>query len=350
MKFIDEASISVQAGKGGAGSTHFRREKFVPFGGPDGGDGGRGGSVILRADRNKHTLLDLKLTPKLVAENGGPGGKQLKNGRCGEHLTINVPVGTQVYTSDDPDTPVADLTGNGDTATLARGGRGGKGNAFFKSATNQAPRKCQPGEAGEQNDFIISLKILADIGIVGLPNAGKSTFIARVSSATPKIADYPFTTLSPNRGVVHMNRFQSGNTDSFIMADVPGLIEGAHTGRGLGIRFLKHLERTSGLLHLIDCSTFEDIPAEALDAYETINGELIAFSDSLSNTPCVVGLSKVDCLPDREDVKEAVKLFEARGITALPVSSASGEGIEGVIESLYKVVIAARSALSEEVA
>ena len=246
MQFLDEAIISIKAGHGGAGRTHFRREKFIPEGGPSGGDGGHGGSVYLVADTSKQTLLDFKFQPQWKAENGVMGGTSNKTGKSGEDIIVKVPPGTEVYNVDTGEL-IVDLTETEKPFCLARGGRGGKGNTFFKSATNRAPEHSQPGEPGDAGNFKLILKLIAHVGLIGLPNAGKSTLISTISSAKPKIADYPFTTLVPNLGVV-----QGSFGGSFVVADIPGLIPGASDGKGLGISFLKHIERTKILAHLIE--------------------------------------------------------------------------------------------------
>jgi GTP-binding protein len=287
MKFIDEATILVEAGHGGSGIKSFYREKFVPLGGPDGGNGGRGGSVILVATANLTTLLDFHFQPRWKATDGLKGQGSRKDGKAGEDLIIKVPVGTQVYKSagfDENKEPilgdlVCDFDKDGATMTLAQGGRGGKGNSFFKSPTNRAPEHFQPGEEGESGEYVLSLKLVADVGLVGLPNAGKSTLISRISAARPKIADYPFTTLTPNLGVV-----QAKGGRSFVVADIPGLIPGAHQGKGLGIKFLKHVERTKVIAHLIDPSQLKDdgSPFPPLEAWEAITNELRLFSPEIA--------------------------------------------------------------------
>jgi len=325
VKLVDQVEIYAKAGDGGPGATHFRREKFVPRGGPDGGNGGRGGSVIVVADHGKHTLLDFRYQPEWRAPDGAPGGSSQKDGRQGEDLTIPVPTGTEVYSSEDLETPICDLTQHGQQFVLLKGGRGGKGNTFFKSSTNQTPLHSQKGEQGGEGHYVLSLKLLADVGLVGLPNAGKSTFISRISNARPKIADYPFTTLEPQLGVA---RGPYGRT--FVIADIPGLIPGAHKGKGLGLQFLKHLDRTSLLLHLLDCSSLED--ESSLDiltrSLSEIENELREFSEKLFSRPRVVLLTKIDAVTDRELLSRAELAFKALGHQVFTISSVSGEGLD----------------------
>lgn len=335
MKFIDEAEIDVQAGDGGSGCKHFRREKFVPLGGPDGGNGGRGGSVIFVADQNKHTLLDFHFQAILKAESGDAGKGSRKDGRSGEDLLVHVPVGTQVLKPGSREL-IADLFEHQQQAVIAKGGRGGKGNAFFKSATNRAPEHFQPGEPGERGSFILSLKLVADVGLVGFPNAGKSTLISRISAARPKIADYPFTTLVPNLGVV-----QATGGRSFVVADIPGLIPGAHEGKGLGIKFLKHVERTRIIAHLVDPMQLKEdgSPLSPFEAFETINRELKLYSEELSRKPQLVVLTKVDSVIDREELENVRETFTKKyKRPCCIISSVSGEGIPELIELLTQQV------------
>lgn len=333
MKFVDEAIIEVQSGKGGSGASHFRREKFVPFGGPDGGNGGRGGSVILQADRNRHTLLDFQFQPVWRAEDGNQGAGSLKEGKSAEDITINLPIGTEIY---DQETGklLCDLSEDKQTFVVAKGGRGGKGNDFFKSATNQAPTHSQPGEEGVRKKIRLNLKLVADVGIIGLPNAGKSTLISRISAARPKIADYPFTTLTPNLGVV---RGRAGR--SFVIADIPGLVSGASSGRGLGIKFLKHVERTKVLLHLIDPNSFREDgrPYSAEDAFKEINEELRSFSPELADKEQIVAISKVDTILDTELQNEIAKLFPKNQRIHF-FSSVTGSGVQELIDLVEKRV------------
>lgn len=335
MKFIDEAAIQVRAGKGGSGFRHFRREKYAPMGGPDGGDGGAGGSVIVVADRNKHTLLDFHYHPHSHAGHGEQGGANGRTGKSGEDLHLKVPIGTQILDSESREI-VADMTYDGQEYIIAKGGRGGKGNEFFKSATNQAPDYFQPGEAGQEGTFLLHLKLVADVGLVGFPNAGKSTLISRISAARPKIADYPFTTLTPNLGVV-----QGKGSRTFVVADIPGLIPGAHEGRGLGIKFLKHVERTRIIAHLIDPHQLDEA-GNALSpekSFKAINKELASYSDVLSEKPQLVVITKADTFADKKDLQKIKAKFEKKGFSCMTISSVSGEGIEQLIDTLSNAVL-----------
>jgi len=286
VRFIDETTIIVQSGDGGRGCVSFRRERFVPRGGPDGGDGGKGADVILTADPGKRTLHHLQFKKEYKAPNGAPGQGSQRNGRNGTDLVIEVPVGTLVRDMD-TDEVICDLIAPNQQVAIAKGGRGGQGNLRFKTSTNRAPRYAQPGEPGQRLTLKLELKLIADVGIIGLPNAGKSTLISTISAARPKIADYPFTTLTPNLGVVGAHE-----ESSFVVADIPGLIEGAHTGVGLGIRFLRHVERTRLLVHLIDSSTLDE--SDPLQAYRSINSELAKYSPALAQKPQLVVLNKLD--------------------------------------------------------
>jgi GTP-binding protein len=330
MKFIDEAIIFVQAGHGGSGCVSFRREKFIPRGGPDGGNGGKGGDIILQASRNHTTLLDLKYRQHHTAKRGGHGEGSNRTGKDAPDITIIVPVGTLVKDADTDET-LADMTEDGQTFILARSGIGGKGNAWFATATKQAPRYAQDGMPGEERRVKLELKLLADVGIIGFPNVGKSTFIARVSAARPKIADYPFTTLTPNLGVV-----KYGNLESFVIADIPGLIEGAHLGLGRGIKFLRHIERTKVLLHIIDIS------AESYDGawqnFTVINRELSQFSPGLAEKPQIVAINKIDLPLTRERLKKDVAIMEKEGIKAYPFSAATGEGTAAILNELLRIL------------
>ena len=334
MKFVDTAIIECKAGKGGAGSRHFRREAMVQFGGPDGGNGGKGGSVILVADQNKHTLLDFSFQPVWKAKdgNGGEGGN--RSGRNGDDLKILIPIGTEIF-NQETDELVCDLTEHGQEFVLCKGGRGGKGNDFFKSATNRTPEHSQPGEMGEAGTYRLSLKLMADVGLVGFPNAGKSTLISRISAARPKVADYPFTTITPNLGVV-----QAKGGFSFVVADIPGLIPGASEGKGLGIHFLKHIERTRTIAHLIDIEAVDDNGEiiDPVDSYDLINQELKNFSEDLWRRPQIVVFTKGDILADRAVIEKASKTLSERGVKSLVISSASGEGIEAMIDLLAQGV------------
>jgi len=304
MKFVDEAKIYVKAGHGGRGCVSFRREKFVPKGGPDGGDGGKGGDVIFCATESHHTLLDLKYNQHQTAQNGRHGSGNNRTGRSAEDLIIPVPVGTLIKNFD-TDEILADLVKPGQTYTAAHGGIGGKGNAHFKTSTRQVPRFAQEGMEGEEFTLKLELKLLADVGIIGFPNAGKSTFISRVSAAKPKVADYPFTTLTPHLGVV-----QHGNSKSFVIADIPGLIPGAHEGLGMGTKFLKHVERTTLLLHILDISTA--LPTDAWKNYVTINRELELYDPPLREKQQIVALNKIDLPQVRERIKKVVALFKKK--------------------------------------
>jgi GTP-binding protein len=328
VKFIDEATISVGAGNGGDGCVSFRREKFVPKGGPDGGDGGKGGDVVLVATHRKRTLHHFRFQRRFRASNGQAGGGAQRTGRGGEDLLIEVPAGTLVFDVDG-DVLLADLTEPGQRFVAARGGRGGAGNTRFKSSTHRTPRFAKPGEEGEARTLRLELKLLADAGIVGLPNAGKSTLISRISASRPKIADYPFTTLTPNLGVV---AFDSGETA--VVADIPGLIEGAHRGVGLGTRFLRHVERTRILIHLVDASAID--PERPTEAYEAINRELALYGPELAAKPQVVVLNKMD-------LSEAVPLADAFCAAApelhpLRVSAATGDGLKRLLRHLARLL------------
>jgi GTPase len=329
MKFVDEVSIEVFAGKGGAGSRHFRREKYVPLGGPDGGNGGHGGSVVIVADENKHTLLDFHYQPRWEAEAGSRGDGARKDGKHGNDCIIKVPVGTQVINSESGEL-IADLDADTAKIIVAKGGKGGKGNAFFKSPTNRAPEYAQPGLPGEQGAYTLSLKLVADVGLVGFPNAGKSTLISRLSEARPKIADYPFTTLIPNLGVAKL-----AGGDSFVIADIPGLIPGAHLGKGLGIQFLKHVERTRSILHLIDPTQLDETgaPISIIDSYKAIRHELEQFSSELKDKKEVVVLTKADAWFD-EDLEEELSYFASLGLSVMKISAVTGDGLTELLETV----------------
>ena len=306
MKFIDEAKIEVVAGKGGNGASSFRREKFVPMGGPDGGDGGKGGSVIAIADENINTLVEFRFVKKYLAKNGEKGHGADRYGKGADDIMLHMPVGTFIRDVD-TDEVVADLTVHGQEVILAKGGKGGLGNIHFKSSTNRAPRKCTPGEEGVNRLLHLELKVLADVGLLGMPNAGKSTLISAVSAARPKVADYPFTTLHPNLGVVRMDE-----NHSFVMADIPGLIEGAAEGAGLGHRFLRHLSRTGLLLHVVDLAPFdEDVnpAAEALALAE----ELRKYDEALYDKPRWFVLNKLDVVPEEERAERVADFLKAVG-------------------------------------
>ena len=345
MKFVDEARLRVQAGKGGRGSTSFRREKFVPFGGPDGGDGGHGGSVFLRAAAGINTLVDFRIERIWRAEHGEPGSSNDCTGRSGEDLYIPVPIGTVVRDAETGET-LGDLSREGDELAVARGGKGGWGNQRFKSSTNRAPRQFGPGLPGEKRTLELELKVLADVGLLGQPNAGKSTLIRAVSAARPKVADYPFTTLQPHLGVVAV-----GEHRSFVMADIPGLIEGAAEGAGLGIRFLKHLQRTRLLLHVLDIAP-PDPETDPVAQARTIVAELKKFSPELAARPRWLVLNKSDLFTDEDGerrAREIVRRLRYRGPRFL-ISAATGRGTrelcEAVMRFLEEQAAAARAAES----
>ena len=330
MKFLDEAKVYVQSGAGGNGCIAFRREKFIEFGGPSGGDGGKGGDVIVEAVDGLNTLIDYRYQQHFKAKSGGNGMGKDMHGANGKDVVLRVPVGTQIY-EEDGETPLADLTRVGERITLMKGGNGGFGNAYFKTATNQAPRHANPGQPGEERTIRLRLKLIADAGLIGLPNAGKSTFLAAVSAAKPKIADYPFTTLHPQLGVVRIDERE------FVLADLPGLIEGAHEGVGLGDRFLGHTERCRVLLHLID-GTGEDAGRD----YKTVRAELEAYGQGLTDKPEIVALSKADALTPEAIKRQTAKLKKACKKTPLVLSSASGQGVTDVLRALWKFIDQAR--------
>ena len=335
MKFLDEAKIYVKSGDGGAGCLSFRREKYVEFGGPDGGDGGRGGDVTIEAVEGLNTLIDYRYQQHFKAGRGNHGQGRNKTGGAGRSVTVKVPVGTVVL-EDDKETIVADLTEVGQRAVVARGGDGGFGNTRYKSSTNRAPRRADPGWPGEERWLWLRLKLIADAGLIGLPNAGKSSFLKAVSRAKPKVADYPFTTLHPNLGVVNLGY------DSFVLADIPGLIEGAHDGAGLGDRFLGHIERCALLLHLVD-GTAEDVA----DHYRSIRQELAAYGQGLAEKPEIVALNKIDALTDEEIAEKAQALGEASGAEVWPISGLAGLGVEPLVDHLFKIIMAARAERAE---
>jgi GTP-binding protein len=326
MKFIDEVKIKVSAGKGGNGCVSFRREKYVPRGGPDGGDGGMGGSVVIEATERKHSLLDFRYRNIFAASPGRNGEGQNRHGRSGEDIVLEVPVGT-VARNPETGEVLADLVEPGNRWTAAAGGRGGKGNAHFASSTHRTPRFAQEGEAGEGRELKLELKLLADVGLVGLPNAGKSTLISSVSAARPKIADYPFTTLVPNLGVV-----QYDDAPPFVMADVPGLIEGAHEGAGLGVRFLKHIERTRVLVHVIDVAAVP--PADPVQPFRGIERELAGYSESFADRPRVIVLNKTDLVEDKALLNRIAERYRALGHPVVLVSSFKREGLRELVRLL----------------
>jgi GTP-binding protein len=333
--FIDEANIFVQAGDGGRGCVSFRREKFVPKGGPDGGDGGKGGDVILQADRNLSTLLDFRYKQRYVAGRGEHGRGSDQKGRDGADCIIRVPLGTVVGTSD-AGVQAADLVTPGQCFIAAHGGRGGRGNARFKSATRQAPRYAQPGESGEARWLRLELKLLADVGLIGLPNAGKSTLLSRISAARAKIAPYPFTTLVPQLGIVRLREERS-----CVVADIPGIIEGAHEGKGLGQQFLRHIERTRLLIHLVDLtSSGGDSPALQFDL---VNQELRAYASELAEKPQVVVATKMDVPVAKQAWERFHPAMAARGRRAIAISAVTGEGIGTLLDEIDKALIPVRS-------
>ena len=326
MKFLDQAKIYVKSGKGGDGCLSFRREKFIEYGGPDGGDGGKGGDVWVECVANLNTLIDYRYQQHFKAQAGRPGMGKNRTGANGEDCIIKVPPGTQVY-DEDQETLLADLKEPGERARIAKGGNGGFGNAYFKSATNQAPRRVNPGLPAEEFTIWLRLKLIADAGLVGLPNAGKSTFLATVSAAKPKIADYPFTTLHPNLGVV-----RAGETD-FVLADIPGLIEGANEGAGLGTRFLGHIERCRVILHLVD-GTQENV----VEDYHTVREELEAYGADLTTKTEIVALSKCDALDDDTLSARLAELGQASGSKPIALSSASNKGVREALFALANII------------
>lgn len=335
--FIDQVKIYIKAGDGGDGAISFRREKYVPRGGPDGGDGGKGGDVLLEATSQLSTLLDLRYQQHYIVKRAEHGSGQNASGRSSPDLVIPVPVGTVIRDAGSNER-LADLTEVGQRAILARGGRGGRGNSHFKSATRQAPRIAEPGQKGEERWLQLELKLLADVGLVGLPNAGKSTFISAVSAARPKIADYPFTTLEPNLGVVTWGATR-GRRHHFTVADIPGLIEGAHEGKGLGIQFLKHLERTSLLLHLVDVS--EMAGDDPVHDFEVVRQELSSYHQELVEKPFVVAATKTDA-GSPEKIDRLRSHCKKKRLPFFEISAATGKGIQPLIRSLGKQVEEAR--------
>ncbi len=334
MKFIDEAEICVRSGKGGDGCVSFRREKYVPKGGPDGGDGGDGGSVYLEADPQMSTLVDFTGHHHWTAENGRPGMGANCSGKKGQDEFVKVPTGTLVFDRDNG-LLLRDLSIDGDRVCVARGGIGGKGNARFATSTHQAPREFEPGTPGEERWLRLELKLIADVGVVGLPNAGKSTLLSRVSKAKPKIADYPFTTLVPNLGIVSLSGFRR-----FVMADVPGLVEGAHDGIGLGDQFLRHIERTRVIVHLIDLFPLEGNPTPA-EAYRTIRNELESYSPTLASKPELVVANKLD-LAGKTDPPELAELAAELDCEVLGISGVSGRGLDPLTNRIWDLLEANR--------
>jgi GTPase len=331
MKFLDEAKIWVKAGDGGDGVIAFRREKFIEFGGPDGGNGGKGGNVIAEAVAGLNTLIDFRYAQHFKARKGGNGAGSDRTGAASDEVVLKLPVGTQIF-ADDRETMIADLDKLGKRVVLAQGGDGGFGNANYKTSTNRAPRRADKGWPGEERWLWLRLKLIADAGLVGLPNAGKSTFLAAVSAARPKIADYPFTTLHPQLGVVRLNA-----TEEFVLADLPGLIEGAAEGAGLGTRFLGHVERCKVLLHLVDGSA-----ADPARAYRTIRRELTEYGHGLEDRPELVALNKADAMTPQARTARVKALSRAAGKPVMLISGASGEGVPELLRALADMIAAAR--------
>lgn len=331
MQFIDEVKIHLKSGDGGNGAVSFRREKFIPRGGPDGGDGGRGGSIIFKCVKNLNTLVDYRFTQHFKAQNGQKGQGANKSGLSGEDLILKVPEGTQIFADDD--TLLFDLQKEGEEATVVKGGRGGLGNTNFKSSINQAPDYAIPGEKGEEFWVKLKLRLFSDAGLLGMPNAGKSTFLAATTRAKPKIADYPFTTLKPQLGVVYIDDYE------FVLADIPGLIEGASEGRGLGDKFLKHVERCGVLLHLLD-GTDDDI----VQNYQTIRQELEAYSQDLAKKPEVIAINKIDALEPEElktktkSLKDFLKKHGQKNPKIFTISAATNQNITEVLRALYSLI------------
>ncbi|HEX9072285.1 MAG TPA: GTPase ObgE [Pseudolabrys sp.] len=331
MKFLDEAKVYIASGAGGNGCVSFRREKFIEFGGPNGGDGGKGGNVVVEAVTGLNTLIDYRYQQHFKAQRGGNGMGKDRAGANGKDVVLKVPVGTQIY-EEDGKTLIADLTQVGERVTISKGGNGGFGNAHFKSSTNRAPRHANPGQPGEERTIRLRLKLIADAGLIGLPNAGKSTFLAAVSAAKPKIADYPFTTLHPQLGVVEVDGRE------FVLADLPGLIEGAHEGTGLGDRFLGHTERCRVLLHLVD-GTAEN----AGTAYKIVRDELEAYGQGLTDKPEIVALSKSDAMTPEAIKTQIAKLKKACKKTPLVLSAQSGQGVQEALRALAAIIEKSRN-------
>jgi len=331
MKFLDTAKIHVASGAGGNGCISFRREKFIEFGGPNGGDGGRGGDVWAEAVENLNTLIDYRYRQHIKAKNGQAGMGKDMHGANGDDAIVKVPVGTEIY-EEDGESRIADLARPGARVLLCKGGNGGFGNAHFKSATNQAPRHANPGQPAEERIVVLKLKLIADAGLIGLPNAGKSTFLSRVSAARPKIADYPFTTLQPQLGVVKVD------DSDFVLADLPGLIEGAHEGAGLGDQFLGHAERCNVILHLVDGTQ-----SAAVKAYRTIRRELESYGHGLAEKPEILALNKTDAMTPSEIVRKRASLAKASGRKVFAISGVSGDGVAAVLRALAKEIAKART-------
>jgi GTPase len=336
MKFLDQAKIYLRSGDGGDGVVAFRREKFIEFGGPDGGNGGKGGDIVFQAEHNLNTLIDFRYTQHFRARKGGNGSGSDRTGAGASDVVIKVPLGTQLF-ADDQETMLADLDTAGKRVTLLRGGDGGFGNAHFKTSTNRAPRKATKGWPGEELWVWLRLKLIADAGLVGLPNAGKSTFLSVVSAARPKIADYPFTTLHPQLGVVRLS-----NAEEFVLADIPGLIEGAHEGAGLGDRFLGHVERCAVLLHLVDGAA-----GDVVHAWRTVRNELASYQGGLDGKPELIGLNKSDSMTPRQMAARLAALRKASGQEVFLLSGASGQGVPEVLRALQDAIRVARQAATD---
>jgi len=338
--FVDEVDIHVTAGDGGRGCLSFRREKYVPRGGPDGGDGGHGGSIFIVAAPSKNTLVDFRFHPEFKAKRGSHGQGANKTGQTADDLDIAVPLGTLVFARDPESNELellADLAHEGQRVLVAQGGRGGRGNARFVSSTNRAPRRVEQGHPGEERDLRLQLKLIADVGLVGFPNAGKSTLISRISAARPKIADYPFTTLTPNLGVVTL-----GDDRSFVVADVPGLIEGAHEGHGLGDKFLRHIERTKVLIHLVDVSGLSG--RTPVEDFDIIRRELELFDPQVGAKPQLVVANKMDAVADEAAVKALEKHVKRARLPFFRISGVTGEGIDALLERAWQEIVAVRAA------
>ena len=333
MKFLDQCKIYIRSGDGGAGSVSFRREKFIEYGGPDGGDGGRGGDVWVEAVEGLNTLIDYRYQQHFKAETGVHGMGRQRHGAAGADAVMRVPVGTEVL-DEDRETLICDLDRPGMRVRLCRGGNGGHGNVHFKGPVNQAPYFAMPGQKGEEKWIWLRLKLIADAGLVGLPNAGKSTFLAAVSAAKPKIADYPFTTLTPNLGVVDLSE-----QERFVLADIPGLIEGASEGAGLGVRFLGHIERCATLIHLVD-ATQDDVT----EAYNTVRGELVAYGCGLEDKAEILALNKVDALDEETRAEKLVELTKAAGRAPMVISGVSGEGVRALLRQTFRDIKTQREA------
>ena len=331
MKFLDQCKIYLRSGDGGDGVVGFRREKYIEFGGPDGGNGGRGGDIVFEAQENLNTLIDFRYTQHFRAKKGGNGSGADRTGAGSADVVVKVPIGTQVF-AEDQETMLADLDRPGKRVTLLRGGDGGFGNAHYKTSTNRAPRKATKGWPGEERWVWLRLKLIADAGLVGLPNAGKSTFLAATTAARPKIADYPFTTLHPQLGVIRLSM-----SEEFVLADIPGLIEGAHEGAGLGDRFLGHVERCAVMLHLVDGAA-----GDVVHAWRTVRDELAAYGGGLAEKPELIGLNKVDAMTPREASARAAALRKASGRPVMLLSGVTGQGVPEVLRALQNIIHDAR--------